>query len=198
MRERRAAISPGMRDEAGRRIIGTVLSGTVPIPGPGSVWALYISEGGEPNFMPYLSELQDRGFICCFPAFREGKMGFYAPANESDYIAGTFGIREPGLRAARFDCEQIDVMLVPCVAFDRTGARLGRGKGFYDRYLSLVAPGQRPITIASGYDFQCVDQVPTQPGDVPMDVCVTPGTITVIRPDLIRRGVRYTANPCDR
>jgi 5-formyltetrahydrofolate cyclo-ligase len=185
MRERRAAVPPETQDEAGRRIIETVFSGRLPIPVPGrdSILALYVSDSGEPNFMPCLSRILRQGVICCFPAFRKGEMGFYAPTDESDFIVGTFGIREPGLRSRPFSCAQIDMMLVPGLAFDRTGSRLGRGKGFYDRYLGAVDPEDRPVTIGTGYEFQRVGRVPTQPGDIRMDLLVTPETYFVTYPN---------------
>lgn len=178
MRERRAAVPPETQEEAGRMIIETVFSGRlpIPVPGSGSVLALYVSDGGEPNFMPCLSGILQQGVICCFPAFRKGEMGFYAPADESDFIVGTFGIREPGLRSRPFNCTQIDMMLVPGLAFDRTGSRLGRGKGFYDRYLGEVDSEDRPVTIGTGYGFQRVGCVPTHAGDIRMDLLVTPKT----------------------
>lgn len=184
MRALRAAVSPEKQAEAGRRIIETVFSGEFPIPaiGRGSVLAMYVSDGGEPDFMPSLPELFRRGIVCCFPAFRKGEMGFYAPTDASDFAFGTFDIREPGLQSAPIDGAQIDVMLVPGLAFDRSGSRLGRGKGFYDRYIASIDPQNRPITIGTGYDFQLLDIVPTQPDDERMDFLVTPDTYYMIRP----------------
>jgi 5-formyltetrahydrofolate cyclo-ligase len=177
MRERRASVPLEIRAEAGRRIIETVFSGglAIPVPDKGSVLALYISDGGEPNFMPCLPELLRKGVICCFPAFRKGEMGFYTPLDESDFIVGAFGIQEPGLRSSPVACAKIDVMLVPGLAFDRTGSRLGRGKGYYDRFLASVDIDDRPYTIGTGYEFQRVGHVPTEPGDIRMDILATPG-----------------------
>ena len=67
--------------------------------------------------------------------------------------------------------EAIDVVLVPGMAFDGDGNRLGRGKGYYDRFLkTLAAP--RPQLIGVCFDFQKVDVVPTEPTDVKVDVVV--------------------------
>ena len=65
----------------------------------------------------------------------------------------------------------IDVVLVPGMAFDSEGNRLGRGKGYYDRFLKLLT-NPRPKLIGVCFDFQKVDMVPTEPTDVKVDVVV--------------------------
>ena len=83
---------------------------------------------------------------------------------------GAFGIMEPVGAQISTD-EAIDVVLVPGMAFDGDGNRLGRGKGYYDRFLkSLSHP--RPQLIGVCFDFQKVDVVPTEPTDVKVDVVV--------------------------
>ncbi|MBE6266674.1 MAG: 5-formyltetrahydrofolate cyclo-ligase [Prevotella ruminicola] len=83
---------------------------------------------------------------------------------------GAFGIMEPVGEELLAD-EAIDVVLVPGMAFDGEGNRLGRGKGYYDRFLkSLTTP--RPKLIGVCFDFQKVDMVPTEPTDVKVDVVV--------------------------
>ena len=83
---------------------------------------------------------------------------------------GAFGIMEPVGAQTSAD-EVIDVVLVPGMAFDGDGNRLGRGKGYYDRFLkSLSYP--RPQLIGVCFDFQKADVVPTEPTDVKVDVVV--------------------------
>jgi 5-formyltetrahydrofolate cyclo-ligase len=83
---------------------------------------------------------------------------------------GAFGIMEPVGRQIAAD-EVIDAVLVPGMAFDGDGNRLGRGKGYYDRFLkSLSHP--RPQLIGVCFDFQKVDMVPTESTDVRVDVVV--------------------------
>ena len=65
---------------------------------------------------------------------------------------------------------------MPAVAFDRRGGRLGRGKGFYDRLLEST----RAAKIGVGYEFQLLDQLPTEPHDVPMDIVITPVVTLVV------------------
>ena len=83
---------------------------------------------------------------------------------------GAFGIMEPIGSPIPAD-EQIDVVLVPGMAFDAQGHRLGRGKGYYDRFLSsLNTP--RPRLIGVCFDFQKVETVPTALHDVSVDMVV--------------------------
>ena len=65
---------------------------------------------------------------------------------------------------------ELDFVLVPGLAFDRTGQRLGRGKGFFDRMLSQV----KGVTCGVTFDWQIVDQVPVEPHDIALDCLVTP------------------------
>lgn len=75
---------------------------------------------------------------------------------------------------AKFDSAELDqsVIIVPGLAFDRTGNRLGRGKGYYDRFLSSLPPsGLRKIGVC--WSIQLLDQIPVASHDVPMDCVVT-------------------------
>jgi len=63
------------------------------------------------------------------------------------------------------------VILVPCVAFDKEGRRLGHGAGYYDRYMPMLRPDVLKILIA--FDAQELDYVETEPTDIPVDIIVT-------------------------
>jgi len=82
---------------------------------------------------------------------------------------GCFGIGEPC--GAAVDPSEIDLMIVPGVAFDRLGHRLGRGKGFYDRF--LAGNSTKVYTIGVCYPFQLLEILPCEPHDQPMDMVVT-------------------------
>ena len=96
-------------------------------------------------------------------------------------VAGEqFGIGEPAAYDATgnalpvfTDLEAIDLIIVPGVAFDRDGNRLGRGRGFYDRML-MSTPNALKVGLA--FDFQMLDKVPTEPFDVKMDFVISGGT----------------------
>ncbi|NPV92561.1 MAG: 5-formyltetrahydrofolate cyclo-ligase [Firmicutes bacterium] len=98
-----------------------------------------------------------------------------------DLAAGRFGIMEPITEDPNpeWSLEDIDLVLVPGVAFDRDGYRLGYGQGFYDRLLSR-APGRVSI-IGLAYSFQMVDTVYPQPHDFRLPVIVTEEQVVVDR-----------------
>jgi 5-formyltetrahydrofolate cyclo-ligase len=81
-----------------------------------------------------------------------------------DYAAETrrYSVREPGEGPA-IDPQALDLILVPALAFDRDGRRLGRGKGFYDRFLTEAPPSAHRLGLA--YEFQIVQRVPAEPHD---------------------------------
>lgn len=90
------------------------------------------------------------------------------PYDRSRLHLGSFRIEEPdGDDTA--DINDIDLVIVPAVAFDRRGNRVGRGKGYYDRLLS----SSRAVTIGVGYDFQLVDEIDAEEHDVAVDFVVT-------------------------
>ncbi len=84
---------------------------------------------------------------------------------------GAFGIREPPRGSPVVHIGDVAGIVVPGLAFDRSGARLGRGRGYYDRLLAR-APGIHRIGVA--HPFQLVDDVPTELTDRPVDVVLTP------------------------
>lgn len=83
--------------------------------------------------------------------------------------AGAFGILEPTEDCVAVPENEIDLIIVPGVAFDRQRNRLGRGKGFYDRLLSTLNVPK----IGISYDFQLKDQIPVEPFDRKMDLIIT-------------------------
>ena len=86
-------------------------------------------------------------------------------------VAGEqFGIGEPTGSPEWTDLDAIDVIIVPGVAFDRAGNRMGRGRGFYDRLLKTTP---KAMKIGVAFDFQMIDDVPVEPFDVKMDRIIT-------------------------
>ena len=116
-------------------------------------------------------ELSTREFLASLP---QGKRYYLPRVNGPDldilpYEAsrthlGAFHIEEPDGNDT-VDVADIDLIVVPGVAYDRSGNRLGRGKGFYDRLLSRA----RAITVGVCYDFQLVDSIAVDEHDIPVD-----------------------------
>lgn len=90
------------------------------------------------------------------------------PYVESELRKGAYDIEEP-TGGNLTDADEIDLMIIPAVAFDRRGNRLGRGKGFYDRLLATT----HATKIGVGYEFQLMDEIPAEPHDVRMNMVVT-------------------------
>ncbi|CUS91999.1 5-formyltetrahydrofolate cyclo-ligase, partial [Candidatus Kryptonium thompsonii] len=86
----------------------------------------------------------------------------------SELKKSTFGILEPE-KIREVGLSEIDLVLVPAIAVDRFGNRIGFGAGYYDKFLSQVNCPK----IALVYDFQIVDKIETSPSDVPVDFIVT-------------------------
>lgn len=93
---------------------------------------------------------------------------------------GHFGIREPKAEYIRLsDSSLIDLVLVPGVAFDKAGNRIGFGAGYYDRFMKRLNPDA--VKAALAYSFQVVDRIPSDEYDIPVDYIITEvGTISCI------------------
>lgn len=90
---------------------------------------------------------------------------------------GVFGIHEPLLSSVEMNPAEIDLLIVPGVAFDRNGRRLGHGAGYYDRFLSKTTG----YKLGLAYDFQMIDNLAYESHDVSMDALLTPSVFQEIR-----------------
>ena len=136
----------------------------------------------EPDFWPLLDEALAAGKTAALPRFDPDGQGYGAGRLQDpkhDLVAGQFGIREPLARCAEIPLGRLDLVLVPGVAFDARGRRLGRGKGFYDRLLTEV----RGVKCGTLFDEQLLSEIPAGPADIRMDFIVTPVRATEIITD---------------
>lgn len=85
--------------------------------------------------------------------------------------AGAFGIAGPGGTAVACDPAEIDMIVVPGTAFTPSGARMGRGRGYYDKYMAQY--GFRAVKVGVCYAHQLVGTLPVEPHDVFMDYVIT-------------------------
>ena len=92
--------------------------------------------------------------------------------NIKDLEPKTFGILEPKEdKIKKFDAKNVDLVLVPGIAFDKNGHRIGYGHGYYDRLLGKL--GKKAAKIGLCYELQLIDKIPEEKHDVPMDIIVT-------------------------
>jgi 5-formyltetrahydrofolate cyclo-ligase len=127
----------------------------------------------EPDVWPLLNEVLAANKIVALPSFVSSTSSYIArrvvdPAR--DLIVGQFGIREVAELSPEMALNQLDLVLVPGIAFDPHGRRLGRGKGFYDRLLADVHGTKCGVA----FDEQLVDAVPVGPLDIPLNCILTP------------------------
>jgi len=90
---------------------------------------------------------------------------------DGDLVPGAFGVREPRPTCGVVDVTWLDFVLVPGIAFDTRGGRLGRGRGFYDRLLASAVG----VTCGVGMDDQLVPEVPVEAHDIRLNLVVVPG-----------------------
>jgi 5-formyltetrahydrofolate cyclo-ligase len=127
----------------------------------------------ELDVWPLLEKLLPAKRICALPAFDPAAQ-LYSSRRvtnlETDIFTGKFGISEPLLECEEIPLDQFDLVLVPGMAFDIHGNRLGRGRGFYDRILAAASG----VKCGVAYDFQLLEQIPVEPHDAKVDFIFTP------------------------
>jgi 5-formyltetrahydrofolate cyclo-ligase len=126
----------------------------------------------EPDLTPLLEDAWGAGKMAAFPRYDSGSGHYHAAKVQSaaELCAGRFGVLEPMAGCPVVSLNQLDLVFVPGVAFDFTGRRLGRGKGFYDRLLAEV-PGHK---CGVAFDLQIVAAVPEEPHDIRVNSILTP------------------------
>ncbi len=127
---------------------------------------IFWSMDDEVDVRDFIAKWADRKkFI--LPSICGDELSLKEFAGVEKLIAGDlYSIPEPEGKPFN-EFNEIDLVIVPGVAFDRNNNRLGRGKGYYDRILSQLK-GKTPL-IGICYDFQMVEEIPTEPHDVKMD-----------------------------
>ena len=129
--------------------------------------ALYASLSDEVQSFE-LIELLSQTKRVVLPRVAGDDMDFY-PYTPSSLKVGAFGIEEPQ-GSEPISPDEIDVIVVPGVAFTTDGKRCGRGKGYYDKYLSRS--GFRAIKIGVCYTEQLAENIPNEPHDIVMDYMI--------------------------
>ncbi len=144
---------------------------------PGSLTvASYMPVSGELSTIPFCQKVIDSGGVLLMPKVTEDDIVFYAVSDLTDDMEpGRFGIPEPRESCAKTDVRDADVIIVPAIAYNDEGIRLGQGGGYYDRlweYLGGDSPERKVVLIGVCYDFQIVSSIPVLAHDMAVDVII--------------------------
>ncbi len=137
---------------------------------PGAIVAAYAAIRSEVDSAPFAARARGRGLRVAYPRITADHELAFALADRADLAPGPMGIPEPEASAPPLDLAAIDVFVIPAIAFDPTGARLGWGGGYYDRTLAR-APHARRVGVA--FASQLVASVPTDGHDQRVHLIVT-------------------------
>jgi 5-formyltetrahydrofolate cyclo-ligase len=180
--ELRATIVAARRELAAeqRRADADALRAAVAgVVGAGQTVCAYVPIGSEPGSLGMLDAIVAAGATVLLPVARNGPSGEPQPLQWAAYVQGglvdgEFGLREPAPPwSPAAAVASASLVLVPALAVDRAGVRLGRGAGFYDRSLARADPAARLVAVVR--DDELVDELPGEDHDVPMTHALTPG-----------------------
>lgn len=147
----------------------------------------------EVNIMPFIERLWQNGTRVLLPRVERdsGRMKLYYTHSRNELVPGRWGLLEPDERLETWNgAERIDAVIVPGLAFDRKGGRIGYGAGYYDRFFAeLKTDCDRnripfPVRLAPAFRFQIVPEVPMDPHDWRVSALITEdGWIPCERPE---------------
>lgn len=128
----------------------------------------YYPLGNEADIRAIIEKAWSLGKRVAFPKVFGDMMRFFEISDFSSLHSGTFGVMEPEEKNPV--SWSTPLVLVPGVAFDLNGGRMGFGKGYYDKYLASIPTC---ITMGISYDFQITDELPMEPTDVALDYIIS-------------------------
>ena len=169
----RVVAARGRRDAADRERAGLELAAHgLAAWGDATRVACYAGFGSEPPTRPLLDGLRGAGVTVLLPVIAEGDLEWAPYAGWEDLVTGPLGAPEPsaGRRPSAW-LTQAQVVVVPALAVDTAGNRLGRGAGFYDRALAAV---ERRRIVAIVFDDEVLATVPAEARDRPVGAVLTP------------------------
>jgi 5-formyltetrahydrofolate cyclo-ligase len=169
IRRRLAGIDAQARAEASGRAAELLLK--QPVWQKACCVLLYLPLKDELDLSAAVEAALRSGKTVALPRYHPGGGVYHAAEYRGEPLERKqFGVREPDLSAPEVPLNQLDFLLVPGVAFDRSGRRLGRGKGFYDRLLA----GVTGMKCGVAWDEQIVHELRAEPHDIAMDLMLTP------------------------
>jgi len=173
MRRRRRTLNQQQRRQAAERLRGVLC--TSPLFLHSRRIACYLASEGEMDLTPVMERLWSMGKTCYLPVIR--RLGHnrldFAPYRKGDPLfRNCYGIPEPEDRRHAAPPWGLDLLLLPLVAFDTRGNRIGMGGGYYDRtlaYLRRRKYWRTPTLLGVAYRFQQVEEIAAQRWDIPLD-----------------------------
>lgn len=135
--------------------------------------AAFFGAGAEPDTRPLLHAVLAAGKRLCLPVCgsKERQMHMAAVTGLESLVPGPFGIPQPGREALPVPPQELGLCLVPCVAADTAGGRLGHGGGYYDALLPLLRPGSTAVLCC--FSWQLVPRVPMEGHDIRLSLLAT-------------------------
>ena len=178
IRAARAALPPQRRAREAALLTDAVLALAAAVPGP---VCAHLPVGAEPWSADGVEALRAAGHEVLLPvvADRDGPLNWARYTGPGDLTRGPFGLREPvGPRLGPAAVARAGLVLLPALAVDRRGVRLGQGGGFYDR--TLPAAGAGVVLAAVLGAGELVDELPAAPHDRRVGLALLPGGPTVL------------------
>jgi len=184
----RARLARDGVDRAERRLAAQELSHSLlelPELQSARVVLAYAALPDEIDPAPAVWRIRARGSVIAYPRIESpGILAMHVVNHELELVAGPFGLAQPSEHSPRAARDSIDAVILPGVAFDECGRRLGYGGGYYDRLLPTLRPDCLRIGVA--FDEQVLGEIPTGNNDAPVHILVTPSRVI--------RVTRNTAN----
>lgn len=173
IRERLAAMDPAELARASSRVCAALEAALAPH-AAGLVGA-FMPGPREPDIRPVLFRLASAGRLAIpHVSWETGVMTLRRVGDlDADTVADRHSIRSARPTCPVVSAGELALVLIPGVAFDRHGARLGRGKGHFDRFLGSPDIPRSLVRVGIAFDVQVVDSVPVAPHDCPVDLLVT-------------------------
>lgn len=162
MRERLRAVDPHERATAASDAIAQLVDDRLWT--PIRVAMTYLAMPDEFDTGPLFELAQGKSLAAPRVDWSQGTMEAARISDLSETQSVALGVREPLPTAEHVSPDSLDLVLVPGLAFDPAGRRLGRGKGFYDRFLARLPASV--VTVGVGFQFQVVAEVPAEAHDV--------------------------------
>jgi len=173
---RRDALAPAERRRLSADITARILS--MPAYRESKTILAYSSFGSEFATGAFIGAVLESDRTLVLPRVNRAtrRLDLYCVADpQREFVAGSWGIAEPDPRVcAPVSPAAVDMVLVPGIAFDRGGARIGYGGGYYDKlFEACFTLGRRPRMLAPTFGCQIIDAVPVEPHDVLVDHVIT-------------------------